>query len=110
MAAIAEIDTMTKSTSHPISQQEPAAWICAEWSGTGAPTLSFDGPPQQLSVRDEVTNPVWTPLYTMRRIQPLTADQVWGSDEIMTVNAAVGLAMYDLMMLVRAVEQAHGIT
>lgn len=46
------------------AQQEPVAWICAEWSGSGVPELSFDGPPQELSVRDELTRPVWTPLYT----------------------------------------------
>lgn len=41
--------------------------------------------------------------------QPLTDEQVWKSEEIMAVNAAVGLVMDDLMMLVRAVERIHGI-
>ena len=94
-----------------LTQQKPVAWICAEWSGSGAPELSFDGPPQELSVRDELTRPVWTPLYAAQQParQPLTEDQVWASNKIMAVNADIGLSMVKLMMITRAVEAAHGI-
>ena len=98
-----------------LTQQKPVAWICAEWSGSGVPELSFDGPPQELSVRDELTRPVWTPLYTALYTapqparQPLTEEQVWVSNKIMAVNADIGLSMVKLMMITRAVEAAHGI-
>ena len=42
--------------------QEPVAWIEHEWSGSGLKHLHFDR--REPSVRDEVMNPVWTPLYT----------------------------------------------
>lgn len=41
--------------------QEPVAWIWTEWSSRN---VTFDGPPAVPSVRDELTKPVWTPLYT----------------------------------------------
>ena len=43
-------------------------------------------------------------------VQPLTEQQVWKDDEIMSRNAVGGLPMHDLMRLVRAIERAHGIT
>lgn len=46
----------------PAQQQEPVAWIEHEWSGSGLKHLHFDR--REPSVRDEVMNPVWTPLYT----------------------------------------------
>lgn len=39
--------------------------------------------------------------------QPLTEDQVWESNEIMAVNANLGLLTSDLMMLVRAIERTQ---
>jgi hypothetical protein len=43
--------------------------------------------------------------------KPLTADQVWNSDEIMAWNgtAEIGLSMDAIMGIVRAVESVHGI-
>ena len=42
--------------------QEPVAWIEHEWAGTGLRKLHFEK--RDPTVRDEVVNPVWTPLYT----------------------------------------------
>ena len=94
-----------------LTQQKPVAWIRADWSGSCVPELSFDGPPQELSVRDELTRPVWTPLYTAPKParQPLTEEQVWASNKIMAVNADIGLSMVKLMMITSAVEAAHDI-
>ena len=62
-------------------------------------------------VRDEVVNPVWTPLCTaLPQRQPLTDEQIWADDGIMRANAGLGLLMKDIALLVRAIEQAHGIT
>ena len=60
---------------HPQVEQEPVAWIREEWSSR---TLNFDGPPTVPSVRDELTKPVWTPLYTNPQPQhePLTDEQI----------------------------------
>ena len=43
-------------------EQEPVAWIEQEWSGSGLRHLHFER--REPTVRDEVMNPVWTPLYT----------------------------------------------
>lgn len=40
-------------------------------------------------------------------VEPLTVQQIWASDEIMSANA---MPMDDLLRIVRAVEAAHGIT
>jgi hypothetical protein len=48
--------------------QEPAAWIEHEWSGSGLRHLHFER--REQSVRDEVMNPIWTPLYTTPPAQP----------------------------------------
>ena len=42
---------------------ERIAWIRHDWGGTGKRTLTFEGPTYPVPVRDEVVNPVWTPLY-----------------------------------------------
>lgn len=58
----------------PVVEQEPVAWIWTEWSSR---KLTFDGPPAVPSVRDELTKPVWTPLYTrpQREREPLENEQ-----------------------------------
>lgn len=86
-------------------QQEPGAWIEHEWSGTGLRHLHFEK--REPMVRDEVVNPVWTPLYTAPpQRQPLTDEQIWADDGIMRVNAGLGLLMKEIALLVRAIEEA----
>jgi hypothetical protein len=46
----------------PAPVQEPVAWVEHEWSGSGLRHLHFER--REQSVRDEVMNPIWTPLYT----------------------------------------------
>ena len=41
--------------------------------------------------------------------EPLTMEQVFASDDIMTVNASIGLHMDQIMRFVHATERAHGI-
>lgn len=41
---------------------------------------------------------------------PLTADQLFADDNIMSLNASLGLTMPKIVSFVRAVEAAHGIT
>ena len=86
-------------------QQEPVAWIEHEWSGTGLRHLHFEK--REPTVRDEVVNPVWTPLYTAPpQLQPLTDEQMWADDGIMRANAGLGLLMKDIALLARAIEEA----
>ena len=93
----------------PPAHQEPVAWIEHEWSGTGLRHLHFEK--REPMVRDEVVNPVWTPLYTAPpQLQPLTDEQIWADDGIMSANAKLGLLIKDIALLVRAIESAHGIT
>ena len=42
-------------------KQEPVAWIEHVWSGSGLRHLHFER--REQSLRDEVVNPIWTPLY-----------------------------------------------
>jgi hypothetical protein len=42
-------------------------------------------------------------------LTPLTEDQVFASDAIMEANSLIGLQMWRLMPLIRAIERAHGI-
>jgi hypothetical protein len=64
-----------RAAQQPQGEQEPLAWIREEWSSR---TLNFDGPPTVPSVRDELTKPVWTPLYThpQPKREPLTDNQI----------------------------------
>lgn len=50
---------------------EPVAWIEHEWSGTGTRNLHFSR--REPSVRDEVVNPIWTPLFTYPTTEPVKA-------------------------------------
>ena len=43
-------------------------------------------------------------------LQPLTDERVFADDNIMAINAELGLGMYHCMRIVRAIERAHGIT
>jgi hypothetical protein len=52
----------TTPPAQPAPVQEPVAWIEHEWSGSGLRHLHFER--REQSVRDEVMNPIWTPLYT----------------------------------------------
>ena len=51
----------------------PVAWIEHEWSGTGQRHLTFER--RAPTVRDEVVNPMWTPLYTPEASAALAAQQ-----------------------------------
>jgi hypothetical protein len=65
----------------PAPVQEPVAWIEHEWSGSGLRHLHFER--REQSVRDEVMNPIWTPLYTT----PPAAQRQWVglTDEEVTI-------------------------
>jgi len=111
-------------------EQEPAAWMVVEWSGTGMRHLTFDEPPTTPSVRDEVVKPVWTPLYThpqnlnckstQARLatlwgyekpqpprQPLTAEQIAYIEDMFSNE--FGLEAKHAVDFARAIERAHGI-
>ena len=51
-----------------------------------------------------------TPLYTAPpQRKPLTVDEVWANDQLMSINAELGCSMDLLMEVARAIEAAHGI-
>ena len=84
--------------------QEPVAWIEHEWAGTGLRKLHFEK--RDPTVRDEVVNPVWTPLYTAPPPQrkPLTEaeiDEVW--------NSLIATPDFSRVKIARAIERAHKI-
>ena len=82
--------------------QEPVAWVEHEWSGTGSRKLHFEK--RDPTVRDEVVNPVWTPLYTdPPKRQPLS-----GLEAERLLEQVIG-SLPAARNLVRAVERAHGI-
>lgn len=58
----------------------------------------YTAPPQRESSSSE----------TMTR-KPLTDEQLWASDEIMSLNADLGWHMDTIRMFARAIERAHGI-
>jgi hypothetical protein len=69
LAAERERDTLRTR----LAELEPVAWKRADWSGSESPTLQFDPPPDRPTVRDELTNPIWTPLYA-RPVPAIPAD------------------------------------
>lgn len=74
-------------------QAEPVAWIEHEWSGSGLKKLHFDR--RDPTVRDEVMNPVWTPLYTtppQQQAEPVAAQ----------------LTPFDILVITTAYEQGVG--
>ena len=78
--------------------QEPVAWVEHEWSGTGSRKLHFEK--RDPTVRDEVVNPVWTPLYTdPPQRKPLTEEEIKRICE----------EYHSPRQLARAVERVHGI-
>ena len=44
------------------------------------------------------------------QVQPLTVEQIWENDAIMSLNADAGLSLTMLEKIVRIVEASHGIT
>lgn len=86
-------------------EREPVAWI---WTELSSRKLTFDGPPAVPSVRDELTKPVWTPLYTnpQPKREPLTDEQIlhYGPGE----EGAVW-SYEDQLYFARAIEAAHNI-
>ena len=91
----------------PQGEQEPVAWIWAEWSSR---KLTFDGPPAVPSVRDELTKPVWTPLYThpQPKREPLTKgqiDRIVDDLDPLFLDTPTGFEED----FCRAIERAHGI-
>lgn len=120
--AIADLRDALDVAHKPAAVELESAWIANDWSvfNTGAEVasgLSLDEAMDYLT--DERAAREWsvvcvinkdnmpTPTAPQPTRQPLTDEQVWKSEEIMAVNAAVGLVMDDLMMLVRAVERAQ---
>lgn len=63
----------TQPAAQPSAQGEAVAWIRQDWSGSGQRTLSFEGPPDPKPLRDEVVNPIWTPLYASAPAAPAQA-------------------------------------
>jgi hypothetical protein len=49
-----------------LRELKPVAWVEHEWSGTGVEHLHFDR--RKPTLRDEVLNPVWTPLYALDEV------------------------------------------
>ena len=82
-------------------EQEPVAWIRTDWSSRD---VTFDGPPAVPSVRDELTKPAWTPLYTrpQRERQPLSTERI---DELIE-EGIFGGNPYEL---VRRLEEERGV-
>lgn len=85
---------------------EPVAWRFDGMEGTGAEPIWHYS-----EARPAVSAFAVQPLYvaTQRAVKPLTDEQVYEDDGIMTANAQCGLTMWRLMPLVRAVERAHDI-
>jgi hypothetical protein len=79
-------------------EQEPVAWLKTMYSGT-RPMLEVD------HLRKDTSTPVYT-RPPRREWQSLTADTVFANNEIMAVNASLGLKMNQLMDLVCAIERA----
>ena len=95
----------------PRGEQEPVAWIRTEWSSR---TLNFDGPPTVPSVRDELTKPVWTPLYTHQqpKREPLTDAQAKALLAELTGRYPACANDYNWdyeLRIIRIIEAAHNI-
>lgn len=84
-------------------EQEPLAWIRTEWSSRN---VTFDGPPAVPSVRDELTKPAWTPLYTrpQPKRQPLTEMEI-----VELRQLTPGTLDVQFVKFARTIERAHGI-
>lgn len=52
----------------------------------------------------------WTPLYTAPpQRKPLTDDEIWKNDAIMSANSGYGATFETLREVIRAIQAAHGI-
>lgn len=66
---MAAIDQLAALSQPAEAQRKPVAWIEHALSGTGERLLHFAR--RAPTVRDDVTNPIWTPLYTHPAAQPV---------------------------------------
>ena len=83
---------------------EPVAWIEHEWAGTGLRKLHFEK--RDPTVRDEVVNPVWMPLYTAPpQRKPLTREKAIA----LWADKSDGPSNGEIVSYCRAIERAHGI-
>ena len=87
-----------------VSEVEPVAWIEHEWSGSGLRHLHFER--REQSLRDEVVNPIWTPLYInpQPKREPLTDEHIWQLVNDYTIGGDLHADKF-----ARAIEAAHGI-
>ena len=93
-------------------KQKPVAWIEHEWSGSGLRHLHFER--REQSLRDEVVNPIWTPLYThpQPKRKPLTIEQLrehWQVAKVLDMTDAE-IDFADYVLIARDVEALYGIT
>ena len=114
-------DAIDALAEQPAQQQEPVAWKDEQ----GNVRMALDAGEIQSSVgyvysvhgeriknaciRSDIPN--GTPLYTSPPAQrkPLTDEQLWENDQIMSLNADLGWHMDTIRMFARAIEAAHGI-
>ena len=119
-----EIPTRKVETPQPAQpQQEPVAWM--HWLH-GPVRLFFNKDEAQMELerlnreypvdvgsrkmRPLVFGDTSPPTLSLAQRKPLTVDEVWKNDELMSLNAELGCSMDLLMEVVEAIEAAHGIT
>ncbi len=86
-------------------EADPVAWIEHEWNGTGSRQLHFERRAPLL--RDEVTSPVWTPLYT--RPEPAARKPMTEEEILETARDHYNPNQRAEISFARAIEKHHGI-
>ena len=89
-------------------QQEPVAYRC--WNNPKNADGTFDSLRIWVSLKPEGYGN--EPLYTSpqpAQQEPLTDEQIWKNDQIMSLNADLGWHMDTILMFVRVIEAAHQI-
>jgi hypothetical protein len=116
--AICRIDTLTEYQRELIAKAaeelrrldaleqaaEPVGWMTESEDGK---TMLWPTFAEALMYCDEDERPI--PLYTRPARKPMTANEIWNADEIMSVNADAQISFVHIQRFVRAVERFHDI-
>ena len=105
-----DLEVQPKEPEHSAPHGEPVIrWVCkgCRYEYMEAPSSCDCMESREYERVEYFTTPPQRP--SRSDIKPLTVDQVWENDQLMSLNAELGCGLYLLMEVVEAIEAAHGI-
>lgn len=111
-AQVEALSAAQEGTPAPVGV-EPVAWRVRRLDSPNYWIIFLHKPVDALMDLKREVQPLYTtpqPTQAQAGAVPLTDEQLWANDEIMSLNADLGWHMETIRMFARAIERAHGIT